>query len=74
MEENYTIRKAEQSDASSHQGRGVGRQLIAALKPELAQLGAKSLEVTSNKKRKEAHAFYQSVGFLNSHEKFTIYF
>ena len=59
---------------ASHQGRGVGRQLIAALKPELAQLGAKSLEVTSNKRRKEAHAFYQSVGFANSHEKFTIYF
>jgi PhnO protein len=59
---------------SAHQGRGVGRQLIAALKPELIQLGAKSLEVTSNKRRKEAHAFYQSVGFLNSHEKFTIYF
>lgn len=58
----------------AHQGRGVGRQLIAALKPELAQLGAKSLEVTTNKRRKEAHAFYQSVGFLNSHEKFTIYF
>lgn len=59
---------------ASHQGRGVGRQLIATLKPEIAQLGAKSLEVTSNKKRKEAHAFYQSVGFANSHEKFTIYF
>ena len=48
--------------------------LIAALKPDLARLGAMSLEVTSNKRRKEAHAFYQSVGFLNSHEKFTIYF
>lgn len=59
---------------AAHQGRGVGRQLIAALKPELSRLGAKSLEVTSNKRRKEAHAFYQSVGFLNSHEKFTIYF
>lgn len=59
---------------ASHQRRGVGRQLIAALKPELAQLGAKSLEVTSNKRRKEAHAFYQSVGFANSHEKCTIYF
>ena len=59
---------------AAHQGRGVGRNLIDALKPELAVLGAKSLEVTSNKRRKEAHAFYQSVGFLNSHEKFTIYF
>lgn len=59
---------------SSQQGRGVGRKLIAALRPDLTQMGAKSLEVTSNKRRKEAHAFYQSVGFLNSHEKFTIYF
>jgi PhnO protein len=59
---------------TSHQGKGVGRRLIDALKPELIQLRAKSIEVTSNKRRKEAHAFYQSVGFLNSHEKFTIYF
>lgn len=59
---------------ASHQGKGVGSNLIDALKPELAVLEAKSLEVTSNKRRKEAHAFYQSVGFLNSHEKFTIYF
>jgi len=59
---------------AAHQRKGLGRKLIAALKPDLENLGAKSLEVTSNKRRKEAHAFYQSVGFLNSHEKFTIYF
>jgi PhnO protein len=59
---------------STHQGKGLGSKMIAALRPELALLGAKSLEVTSNKRRKEAHAFYQSVGFKNSHEKFTIYF
>jgi PhnO protein len=59
---------------AAYQGKGIGRKLVAALKPDLARLGAMSLEVTSNKRRKEAHAFYQSVGFLNSHEKFTIYF
>ena len=59
---------------AAHQGKGLGRKLIAELKPDLEKLGAISLEVTSNKRRKEAHAFYQSVGFLNSHEKFTIYF
>lgn len=58
----------------AHQGRGIGRKLIEALLPELLRHGAISLEVTTNKRRKEAHAFYQSVGFLNSHEKFTIYF
>jgi PhnO protein len=59
---------------AAHQGKGVGRKLIEILRPELVLHGAISLEVTSNKRRKEAHAFYQSVGFLNSHEKFTIYF
>jgi len=59
---------------AANQGKGLGRKLVAALKPDLEKLGAISLEVTSNKRRKEAHAFYQSVGFLNSHEKFTIYF
>lgn len=58
----------------AHQGRGIGRKLIEALRLELLHHGAISLEVTTNKRRKEAHAFYQSVGFLNSHEKFTIYF
>jgi PhnO protein len=59
---------------AAYQGNGIGKKLIDSLKPELSRVGAKSLEVTSNKRRKEAHAFYQSVGFLNSHEKFTIYF
>jgi PhnO protein len=59
---------------AAHQGNGIGRKLIEALRPELLHHAAISLEVTTNKRRKEAHAFYQSVGFLNSHEKFTIYF
>ena len=47
---------------------------VNKVREEVQRRGAKSLEVTSNKRRKEAHAFYQSVGFTNSHEKFTIYF
>ncbi len=60
--------------SSSHQGQGYGRLLFQKIQEEVVARGAKSLEVTSNKRRKEAHAFYQSVGFTNSHEKFTIYF
>ena len=60
--------------SAAHQGKGLGRKMIDLIREEVKGLGAKSLEVTSNKRRKEAHAFYQSVGFLNSHEKFTIYF
>lgn len=59
---------------SSWQGNGIGRKLIEALKEELKGKDVKSVEVTSNKRRKEAHAFYVAMGFKNSHEKFTIYF
>ena len=58
----------------SAQGMGIGRRLVELVQQEVQIRGAKSLEVTSNKRRKEAHAFYQSMGFRNSHEKFTIYF
>jgi PhnO protein len=59
---------------AAEQGKGIGRALVEATLHEVRMRRAKSLEVTSNKRRKEAHAFYQSVGFKNSHEKFTIYF
>ncbi|TBH76541.1 GNAT family N-acetyltransferase [Aquirufa nivalisilvae] len=56
------------------QGNGLGRKLIEILRAELKEKDVKSIEVTSNKRRKEAHAFYEAMGFTNSHEKFTIYF
>ncbi len=59
---------------ASYQGRGLGSLLIEALQSELKDKDVKSIEVTSNKRRKEAHAFYEAMGFKNSHEKFTIYF
>ena len=59
---------------SSQQGKSYGRLLIEDIKLQVLAWGAVSLEVTSNKRRKEAHAFYEAVGFRNSHEKFTIYF
>ena len=59
---------------AAEQGKGIGRALVEATLHEVRMRGVKSLEVTSNKRRKEAHAFYQSVGFKNSHEKFTLYF
>ncbi|MHA8080070.1 GNAT family N-acetyltransferase [Aquirufa regiilacus] len=59
---------------AGQQGKGYGRLLFEIVQQEVVARGAKSLEVTSNKRRKEAHAFYESMGFRNSHEKFTIYF
>lgn len=59
---------------AKHRGKAYGRLLIAKIQEVVIARGAKSLEVTTNKRRKDAHAFYAAVGFRNSHEKFTIYF
>ncbi len=56
------------------QGKKIGQALIEEVRRRLEPRGIKSIEVCSNKRRKKAHAFYQAVGFANSHEKFTIYF
>jgi PhnO protein len=56
------------------QGKGIGKELVEKVKKVVLAWGVKSLEVSSNKRRKEAHQFYQKIGFKNSHEKFTIYF
>ena len=58
----------------AQQGKKIGQALIDALRARIEPRGIKSIEVCSNKRRKKAHAFYQAVGFANSHEKFTIYF
>jgi PhnO protein len=56
------------------QGKKIGQALIEEVRRRLEPRRIKSIEVCSNKRRKKAHAFYQAVGFANSHEKFTIYF
>lgn len=56
------------------QGKKIGQALVEEVRKRIEPLGIKSIEVCSNKRRKKAHAFYQAIGFTNSHEKFTIYF
>lgn len=58
----------------SYQNKGIGKFLIQNLVEELKKQNVFSLEVTTNKKRKATHEFYKAVGFINSHEKFTMYF
>lgn len=57
-----------------YQNKGYGKLLVENLKREMHKRRVFSLEVTTNKRRKQAHAFYKACGFLNSHEKFTMYF
>jgi len=58
----------------TYQGKGIGELLVKRVREELKLYDVKSIEVTSNKRRLQAHEFYKAVGFKNSHEKFTCYF
>jgi GNAT superfamily N-acetyltransferase len=44
-------------------GRGIGRALVAAAERVLAARGCTLVEVTSNKRRVDAHAFYERLGY-----------
>jgi PhnO protein len=58
----------------TYQGKGIGQLLVHHVREALKPFDIKSIEVTSNKRRVNAHEFYKAVGFKNSHEKFTYYF
>ena len=44
-------------------GRGVGRLLMAAAEAELRGAGCGMVEITSNLRRADAHAFYERLGY-----------
>jgi len=49
---------------------GIGARMMAFAEEQARAGGAASLELTSNKVRKDAHRFYERLGFLRSHEGF----
>jgi ribosomal protein S18 acetylase RimI-like enzyme len=52
------------------QGRGVGRMLVQAAEALCRDRGCKLVEVTSNDRRAEAHAFYRHMGYERSSIRF----
>ncbi|MBF4486191.1 MULTISPECIES: GNAT family N-acetyltransferase [unclassified Flavobacterium] len=56
-----------------YRGQGIGRLLINEIEDFADLNNLKSIEVTTNKKRVENVAKYESLGFTLSHNKFTIY-
>jgi len=51
-------------------GQGIGRALVAAAETLLAERGCVLIEVTSNKTRVDAHAFYESIGYTATSLRF----
>lgn len=51
-------------------GQGIGAALIAAAEQFLIAQGCVQIEVTSNKKRTDAHAFYEKLGYTGTSFRF----
>lgn len=51
-------------------GEGIGTTLIRAAEEFLARQGCVQIEVTSNKKRTDAHAFYERLGYTGTSFRF----
>lgn len=54
--------------ATSHRGRGVGRQLFLWSIDRARERGCRIVQLTTDKRRAEAHRFYRSLGFEDTHE------
>jgi ribosomal protein S18 acetylase RimI-like enzyme len=55
-----------------HRSQGIGEALIAAAIEEARNAGCYKVTLTSNKRRKDAHRFYERLGFARTHEAFRI--
>lgn len=55
-----------------YQGGGIGGALMRAAIAQAREWDCRAVELTSNKVRKEAHAFYSKLGFEPTHEGFKL--
>jgi PhnO protein len=56
----------------NHRGQGIGRHLIEKIMQFSEANNLKSIEVTTNRRRVENVLIYENLGFILSHNKFTI--
>jgi GNAT superfamily N-acetyltransferase len=55
---------------SARRSGGIGARMMAFAEDYARTNGAAAMELTSNKTRKDAHRFYERLGFSRSHEGF----
>ncbi|MEO8095980.1 MAG: GNAT family N-acetyltransferase, partial [Pseudolysinimonas sp.] len=53
--------------AAALRGQGIGTTLMASIESEARKRGAARIQLTSNRKRTRAHAFYEELGYTASH-------
>lgn len=53
--------------AADLRGQGIGAALMAHVEEEARRRGAARIQLTSNRKRVDAHRFYERLGFETSH-------
>ena len=54
--------------ATRHRGRGIGEAMMRWAVDEARRRGCQRAQLTSDKRRADAHRFYLRLGFTNSHE------
>ena len=54
--------------ASLHRGKGFGEQIIREAVEMARREGCAMMQLTTDKSRKDAHRFYERLGFVASHE------
>jgi len=59
--------------AESERSRGIGRAMMRVAIEEARRRGCNRVQLTSNKRRKDAHRFYERLGFVASHEGFKLW-
>jgi GNAT superfamily N-acetyltransferase len=58
--------------ASAHRGQGLGRWFMEALIEAARERGCGLVQLTSDRRRSDAHRFYESLGFVASHVGFKL--
>jgi len=60
--------------SAAHRGKGLGGEMIGWAMEQCRARGCGMAQLTSNKKRLDAHRFYERLGWKKSHEGFKYYF
>lgn len=56
---------------TTYRNTGIGKELVQEAEKWSLENGARDIEVSSNRRREQAHRFYEREKYLKSHFKFT---